>query len=297
MFVHIRRNNIFQLVTVDENGIAHGWELDHLGEQSQLKDEEIVVKYETDDIPTMLERLFAFECKIQDHDFSRNYRNINHEVTIKDQLEILKDVPRYELKEGAPGSIHDIGVQRFNNFITEEMADRLLEHINYKHATCIRERDIDPLPYGKHRDDLVLERIGVVDEVVTMMFPKFEEIVGKKIIGIEEIRALINKPGSTRQWVHEDSCVSNTYAFFVAPQDVTLMNGPTMFIPGTNKPEIIQRFYKEKCRGFPLKTPSLLATVKKGDAFIYSHRVLHCGTENVTNKNRVLFYMTCEVDE
>ena len=293
MFAHVYKNNKFSLVKLDENNIATSWELDKVGQTFKVNDDEIVVKYNSKDKKDLHLEMEHYTFIVQNNEFSDNVIENQYELAIREQIETTKKYPSKILS--CDKTIQEKGVQRINNFIPEEMADRLRKHIVEKLDTCQRDKDIDPLPYGKKRDDLILQREGVVDEVVNLMFPKFEEVVGKKIIGIEEIRSLINYPGSTRQWIHRDSNVSNTYAFFVATQNVTPDLGPTMFFPGTHSIEAYKKFADEDHNGSTLHN-SQKAIIDKGDAFIYHHRVLHCGTENISDTIRILFYMTCEVE-
>lgn len=291
-FAHVNINGEWRIATIDDDGVIRGWEIDDLDTIYETDD---IINYDTRDEYIFVQRMRDMDSKKRDIDFSKHVEMIEYEITIKKQLEIMKNSITTELEVG--NTLHTHGVQKIENFINKEMAEELRKYIVHAFDTCVPERDIDPLPYGKKRHDLVLDREGIVDEVINYIQPKVEALVGKKIVEIVEIRCLINDPGSTQQWVHVDRPVSNTFACFVGIHDVTPDMGPTKFIPGTNNSETTERFHKENNIGFPLDQPNVIVPIKQGDAYIYNQCTLHCGTPNVSNTRRYVFYITCEFPE
>ena len=118
----------------------------------------------------------------------------------------------------------------------------------------------------------------------------------EKQIELLELAALVSDPQSSRQPVHPDTnyrqnlCAVTT---FIALQNVTEAMGPTLFIPETNTLEAHKSFQENLELGGPsLLKQNVKALLKTGDASVFDSRLLHCGTENVSEKRRVLFYIT-----
>ena len=114
-----------------------------------------------------------------------------------------------------------------------------------------------------------------------------------------ELAALVSDPGSTRQPVHPDTAYRRdptVYTCFVALQDVARDMGPTLFIPGTNNAQAHVEFREGAERGGPvLERTNEIGVISKGDATLFDSRTLHCGTENESDKRRVLFYFSFQV--
>ena len=89
--------------------------------------------------------------------------------------------------------------------------------------------------------------------------------------------------------LHIDFKTENTYYVFVALQDVTTENGPTILIPGTASDELYKKFMNDEKIGETINKPKCIATTKKGDGYIFETNILHGGLENVTEKRRIMF--------
>jgi ectoine hydroxylase-related dioxygenase (phytanoyl-CoA dioxygenase family) len=114
-----------------------------------------------------------------------------------------------------------------------------------------------------------------------------------------ELAALVSDPGSTRQPVHPDTAYRRdptVYTCFVALQDVARDMGPTLFIPGTNNAQAHVEFRQGVERAGPvLERTNEIGVISRGDATLFDSRTLHCGTENESDKRRVLFYFSFQV--
>jgi ectoine hydroxylase-related dioxygenase (phytanoyl-CoA dioxygenase family) len=72
--------------------------------------------------------------------------------------------------------------------------------------------------------------------------------------------------------------------------------GPTLFIPGTNNAQAHVEFREGAERAGPvLARTNEIGVISRGDATLFDSRTLHCGTENESDKRRVLFYFSFQV--
>ena len=132
------------------------------------------------------------------------------------------------------------------------------------------------------------------------MRPFLELAAGGGRARLCEFAALVSDPGSARQPVHPDTnyrrdrCVVTS---FVALQDVAADMGPTVFIPGSHTASAHLAFREAGERGgAALEAPHGVATLGTGDATVFDSRLLHCGGGNESDRRRVLFYFSFEVD-
>jgi ectoine hydroxylase-related dioxygenase (phytanoyl-CoA dioxygenase family) len=132
------------------------------------------------------------------------------------------------------------------------------------------------------------------------MRPFLERATGGEKARLCEFAALVSDPGSARQPVHPDTnyrrdrCVVTS---FVALQDVESDMGPTVFIPGSHTASAHLAFREAgETGGAALAAPHGVATLGSGDATVFDSRLLHCGGGNASDKRRVLFYFSFEVE-
>lgn len=155
-----------------------------------------------------------------------------------------------------------------------------------------------------NRYDLKLPLKGVaakaLKEAVGRLRPFLELAAGGRRARLCEFAALVSDPGSARQPVHPDTnyrrdrCVVTS---FVALQEVAPDMGPTVFIPGSHTAGAHLAFREAGERGGPaLAAPNGVATLGTGDATVFDSRLLHCGGGNDSDRRRVLFYFSFEVD-
>ena len=208
------------------------------------------------------------------------------------------------------------GVLRVDGAISPQTAAELLNEIN---ATLERElsragqrgssRGLPSESFGNvyckgNRYDLKLPLDGVaakaLKEAIDKLRPFLEDVAGGERAKLCEFAALVSDPGSMRQPVHPDTnyrrdrCVLTS---FVALQDVTADMGPTIFIPGSHTASAHLAFRDAGERGGPaLAAPNRVATLSAGDATLFDSRLLHCGGGNESDRRRVLFYFSFEVD-
>ena len=111
-----------------------------------------------------------------------------------------------------------------------------------------------------------------------------------------ELAAFYTAPGAGRQVVHADTLFTNNPVLFtvaVALQEIAEEMGPTLFLPSTHTKAIHRKFHNVKSKDSVLLTkPHKLSLLKIGDVSVYDSRVLHCGTENVSDNVRILMYAT-----
>ena len=84
------------------------------------------------------------------------------------------------------------------------------------------------------------------------------------------------------------------YTFFIALQDVTFEMGHTVFLPRTHIPEahILWNTNQKQKEKFISCNTAVESNLKRGDVVIFDSRILHCGTANTSNLQRILFYFT-----
>jgi|AntAceMinimDraft_5_1070358.scaffolds.fasta_scaffold03747_2 hypothetical protein len=155
-----------------------------------------------------------------------------------------------------------------------------------------------------NRYDLKLRLDGAaaaaLREAVGRMRPFLASAAGGERARLCEFAALVSDPGSARQPVHPDTnyrrdrCVVTA---FVALQEVAADMGPTVFIPGSHTAGAHLSFREAGERGgAALAAPNGVATLGTGDATVFDSRLLHCGGGNSSDRRRVLFYFSFEVD-
>ena len=204
-----------------------------------------------------------------------------------------------------------VGVEKV---LSEETCRELLEHINSAIAKDSEDRtnpNFGNVYSRKNRFDYKLDlKQPTVRKAVKEASANLRQILAKtcgnrKIGGTSsdenqiellELAALVSDPQSSRQPVHPDTnyrqnlCAVTT---FIALQDVSEAMGPTLFIPETNTLEAHKSFQENLELGGPsLLKPNVKALLKTGDGSVFDSRLLHCGTENVSERRRVLFYIT-----
>ena len=101
--------------------------------------------------------------------------------------------------------------------------------------------------------------------------------------------------GAIAQRLHCDtgSPAPALFTVFVALQDIDQSMGPTRFLLQTNTASAHRQFSADKT-SFLNKAVSRVALLRAGDAVVYDSRVLHCGTENPSDKPRVLLVLTVQ---
>ena len=216
--------------------------------------------------------------------------------TIKKQKEITDKNETIEIPD-----VYDIkfGVSRIYNIFDDNMCEKLLKYTdqqfeevkNCDHRIRNRYKEAKFIGAGKYfqnRAELGF-RIGdeLVDEAVSMIREKLN--LNEEEYVHAESSSFVSDPGSTRQVLHIDFKSDNTFYVFVALQDVTMENGPTLLIPGTANDEIYKKFTDDDKIGETINKPICVATTKKGDGYIFETKTLHGGLENFSKERRVMF--------
>mmetsp|Transcript_26201 Transcript_26201/g.40186 ORF Transcript_26201/g.40186 Transcript_26201/m.40186 type:complete len:396 (-) Transcript_26201:2111-3298(-) len=147
---------------------------------------------------------------------------------------------------------------------------------------------------------------GLVDSLCNSAVGQtMQALLGKKAV-LYEFSCLISDPGSDRQVVHPDTpCVTKDedpvlYTCFMALQDVRMDMGPTVWFPKTHNVETHDIFKdtnaaegEESPKDELLRTqPSVLGLLPKGSCAIFDSRLLHCGSANMSDDPRALFYFS-----
>lgn len=204
-----------------------------------------------------------------------------------------------------------VGVEKV---LSEETCGELLAHVNAAIANDSEDRanpNFGNVYSRKNRFDYKLDlKHPTVRKAAKEASSNLRQILAKTCgnrnmggsssdenqIELLELAALVSDPQSSRQPVHPDTnyrqnlCAVTT---FIALQNVTEAMGPTLFIPETNTLEAHKSFQENLELGGPsLLKQNVKALLKTGDASVFDSRLLHCGTENVSEKRRVLFYIT-----
>ena len=81
----------------------------------------------------------------------------------------------------------------------------------------------------------------IVDEAVSIIREKLN-LSEEKYVHAES-SSFVSDPNSIRQILHIDFKTENTYYIFVALQDVTTENGPTILIPRTASDELYKKYH------------------------------------------------------
>jgi len=216
--------------------------------------------------------------------------------TVEKQKEITDKNETIEIPD-----VYDInfGMSRVYNIFDEYMCEKLLKYTNQQFEEALncehRKRDrhveskfIGAGDYWENRAELGF-KFGdeIVDQAVSIIREKLN-LSEEKYVHAES-SSFVSDPNSIRQILHIDFKTENTYYVFVALQDVTTENGPTILIPRTASDEVYKKFMNDEKIGETINKPKCIATTKKGDGYIFETNILHGGLENVTDKRRIMF--------
>jgi len=115
---------------------------------------------------------------------------------------------------------------------------------------------------------------------------------------LRELSTLVADPGAPRQVAHPDTpwhAAPALLTCFVALQPVEPAMGPTLFYPRTHDEKSHGHFFSsdetEKDH-FLASSATTLSTLGLGDVSIFDSRTVHCGTANLSEKSRYLFYVS-----
>ncbi len=203
-------------------------------------------------------------------------------LTIEKQKEITDKTETIEIPD-----VYDIkfGVSRIYNIFDENMCEKLLKYTNQQFEETLncqhrkRNRQVESKfigagDYWENRaelgfrfgDELVKEAVSIIREKLNLSEEKYVHA---------ESSSFVSDPNSIRQVLHIDFKTENTFYVFVALQDVTMENGPTLLIPGTASDEIYKKFMDDDKIGETINKPKCIATTKKGDGYIFETNTLH----------------------
>jgi hypothetical protein len=202
------------------------------------------------------------------------------------------------------------GVVRINNVISEEMADSMLELVMLEFEKARKDvssgvRDSERfsnLLSSTNRWDMKLPwSPGLADVLRRIVRPgtPLGDLLTSLVSNngtVHELAAFVTMPGAGRQVMHADTLWSSTpsvYTCTIALQDVSRRMGPTVLIPGTHTRAAHRRFdVADTRRDLLAGTPHVLSTLCAGDAAVYDSRLLHCGGANMSERPRVLLYLS-----
>jgi len=105
-----------------------------------------------------------------------------------------------------------------------------------------------------------------------------------------ELAAMCTMPGEPCQPVHADTSHifdAQMVTIFVALHDVDVAHGPTRMYPRTHTDPKFHMGHEQ-----PDEAAAVLCTMNRGDCVLMDSRLLHCGTANVSDRHRYLFYCT-----
>ena len=204
------------------------------------------------------------------------------------------------------------GVVRVNDVLSVEVSEglnRFVDEMLEANDTTMTQRGLYMEMFGdvyckKNRWDMKLPFKAPVERALRECVKALGEVL-REACGVDatlvELAALVSDPGSMRQPIHPDTVYTQdptVYTCFVALQDVTRDMGPTMFIPGTNNAQAHVEFVEGpgiNKVGPVLERMNEIGVISRGDATLFDSRTLHCGTENESDKRRVLFYFSFQL--
>lgn len=220
-------------------------------------------------------------------------------------------------EHGFGSIVMDDGVARINNVLSKETANKMRKYVNnllldtteaveggfFDHDSLFgnvycKENRWDlllPLEGSEQVMDCVTEVLGEGRPVATAI----ESVLGKDA-ELYELSTLISDPGSKSQPLHPDILYQDTVhpilTCFVALQDIDDDMGPTVFMPkSANKKyhqDLKNRHLDPEAKGLVANAYNVRATLDKGDCSLYSAMTLHCGSANISDKRRSLFYFS-----
>lgn len=218
------------------------------------------------------------------------YWTVEKQKEITDKNETIEIPDVYDIK---------FGLSRVYNIFDENMCEKLFKYTNQQFEEALncehRKRDrhveskfIGVGDYWENRAELGF-KFGdeIVDEAVSIIREKLN-LSEEKYVHAES-SSFVSDPNSIRQILHIDFKTENTFYIFVALQDVTMENGPTILIPGTASDELYKKYMDDDKLGETINRPNCIATTKKGDGYIFETNTLHGGLENITQKRRIMF--------
>ena len=219
------------------------------------------------------------------------------------------------------------GVVRIDNVLSSTTAEEAREYLYALRAQSEREVEEgtrEPMErfatvlLKNNRCDLT---IPLGDDIITKALEEtllhspigatITSIFGKKAI-LHELSCLMSDPGSQRQVIHPDTPYIDgkdavLYTCFIALQDVTMDNGPTLWLPRTHNKKSHMEFkdelswdgtsYSSQKDALISNSEARLGLLKRGDCAIFDSRTLHCGTANVSDGSRALFYFSFKNSE
>jgi len=216
---------------------------------------------------------------------------------------------------GAADALAQDGVVRVNRCLPPAECAALADHVERAlraDLALVQSHQLDPLTrfssllsssnrwdYKLPLDDAVLgalkrmfSRSSAADGVLG---PALDRVLSDRA-ELFELSAFYTAPGASRQVVHADTLFTKQPVLFtvaMALQDVTEDMGPTLFLPGTHTKEMHKKFDGARTKDtLLLTTPHKLSLLRAGDVSVYDSRTLHCGTENRSDRRRILLYTT-----
>lgn len=211
--------------------------------------------------------------------------------------------------------VRRLGVAKVPKVLGIQDCLSMIGFIHAEEASCIREIQQDhalvmdrfsevQTPRAREgaprtRWDMRLPLVPVVFDAVRKILTgsggalggAFASLAGGPDAELWELGVIVSEPGAAPQSVHFDAPEMCLFSAFVALQDVSPEMGPTMFLQGTNTPAAHRRFGEDPA-GFIKEAQSSAGLLNAGDAVVYDSRVLHCGSENLSQRTRVLLYLT-----
>ena len=223
----------------------------------------------------------------------------------------LKSIDLKAPPSGYAETLATDGVVRINQCIPPDQCALLATHITHQLDLAIAQVDrgeldaldrFSSLLSSSNRYDFKLPMDDTISACLKGLFRKggalgttLSTTIGDKA-ELFELAAFVTLPGADRQVVHGDTLFTKEAVLFtvaLALQDVTEDMGPTLFFPETHTSKMHRLFDNEKTKdALLLKTPHKLSLLSTGDIHVYDSRCLHCGTENLSARPRILFYAT-----
>lgn len=198
------------------------------------------------------------------------------------------------------------GVVRIDNVLTDELADATRNYV----MELKDDRESAQFANVLLRTNRCDLKLPLSDTVASALYhviyespvlATIETILGDTGV-LHELSCLISSPGSQRQVMHPDTPMlpnvdhPSLLTCFIALQDISVEMGATVYLPNTHN-EASHKKFKDDKDELLKTTPHTVAVLPKGSCAVFDSRTLHCGTANVSNMERAIFYFSIRHDD
>jgi ectoine hydroxylase-related dioxygenase (phytanoyl-CoA dioxygenase family) len=181
------------------------------------------------------------------------------------------------------------------NLLDYKLCDKLNVYIK-THISSDKLKLLANINNPEHRLNFSLPLDHVVKTALIsaskLLSPFLIETLGSNAV-LVELGALVAKPGAERQSCHPDSENSanpfeaELLSIFIPVDDVDRSMGPIEIWPGSHK-----LLHSEKTINYLKKKKGDCLTTQKGHVIVMNSKTWHRGSDNFSNKSRIVFYFS-----